>query len=394
MENTTVQILNINEVHEVASYPYGRLRCKAFFSVEFKKGKGFRSVFQTINPKTNRLNAPKKETYTSFAYQTKNEDGKINTRGIRINGNEGVNKFTSFLYKNQAALNLNDEMIKDTISTCISSIRISLAWASGDKKQLMKVLDKPLTTLESVFKTADVSLLKDFHIDIDAIKEIENNSSEDNKIKFVSKTYEIFAAPAVQQIEIKEDVTEIETSVITPAVQQIEIKENNIISFPVPKIDEIKVTGISFINTLITEIKANLKKAKDQDQNLREILFLIACEKFPTFWNSFKKSQQYSENNKRWYLLNEDDITIFKIRNNFIDIQKYCAFLDQMDILEIESLFDYIGEGGRVENIIQYQNKLEIEKTATTPTTFFNSQLDIFGNETKINKAVKQLSMF
>jgi hypothetical protein len=47
----------------VDSYPYGRLRATAFFSLEFKKGKGFRSVFQTINPKNNRLNAPKYSTY-------------------------------------------------------------------------------------------------------------------------------------------------------------------------------------------------------------------------------------------------------------------------------------------------------------------------------------------
>lgn len=48
---------------EIESYPYGRLRTKAYFSVEFSSKHGFRSVFQTVNPKNGRLNAPKKGTY-------------------------------------------------------------------------------------------------------------------------------------------------------------------------------------------------------------------------------------------------------------------------------------------------------------------------------------------
>ena len=44
-------------------YPYGRLRCTMAFSQEFKMGKGFRSVRQSTNPKTGRVNKPKKSTY-------------------------------------------------------------------------------------------------------------------------------------------------------------------------------------------------------------------------------------------------------------------------------------------------------------------------------------------
>ena len=159
-----------------------------------------------------------------------------------------------------------------------------------------------------------------------------------------------------------------------------------------------RITAVKFLDILWTDIKSNLKNADHDlmDTSNREILFLIACEKFPTFWAGFDRYQKARFTNPNSpFLVTDKNLQDFKTRNNFIDIQKYCAFLDQMDILEIESLFDYIGEGGRVENIIQYQmDILEIEKTATTPATFFNAQLDIFGNETKINKAVKQLSMF
>jgi hypothetical protein len=49
---------------EVNSYPYGRLKATAFFGLEFKRGKGFRTTFQTINPKNGKLNAVKNSTYS------------------------------------------------------------------------------------------------------------------------------------------------------------------------------------------------------------------------------------------------------------------------------------------------------------------------------------------
>lgn len=56
-------LLKTNQSHTVNNYPYGRLKCEMTFSVEFKKGKGFRAVRQSVNPKTGRINNPKKSTY-------------------------------------------------------------------------------------------------------------------------------------------------------------------------------------------------------------------------------------------------------------------------------------------------------------------------------------------
>ena len=45
-------------------YPYGRLRCTAKWWIEDNGKKGMRVCFQTINPKTGRINAVKKGTYS------------------------------------------------------------------------------------------------------------------------------------------------------------------------------------------------------------------------------------------------------------------------------------------------------------------------------------------
>lgn len=51
----------------VDDYPYGfRLRTKIRYWIETKKGKGQRSVSQTLNPKTGRWNTPKPSTYSDI----------------------------------------------------------------------------------------------------------------------------------------------------------------------------------------------------------------------------------------------------------------------------------------------------------------------------------------
>ncbi len=54
--------------YRVDSYPYGSLRCRIWFWLEFGgENKGYRFVSQTENPKNGRMNAPKKSTYARFA---------------------------------------------------------------------------------------------------------------------------------------------------------------------------------------------------------------------------------------------------------------------------------------------------------------------------------------
>jgi len=50
----------------VDNYPYGRKRTTVYFSLEFQPKKGMRTVFQSIDPRTGRLNQPKKSTYSKY----------------------------------------------------------------------------------------------------------------------------------------------------------------------------------------------------------------------------------------------------------------------------------------------------------------------------------------
>ena len=82
----------------VDNYPYGSLRTTAFFSVEFKKSKGFRNVFQTINPKNGVLNKEKKGTYSPVMLQYINEEnGHVGHEAFDMNGAEEINKGCEFM---------------------------------------------------------------------------------------------------------------------------------------------------------------------------------------------------------------------------------------------------------------------------------------------------------
>ena len=84
--------LKTTEIATSENYPYGRLKCTKTWAIEFSKSKGFRVVEQTTNPKTGRLNAPKKSTYSTVAVLT-DTDGFIRSAGFHdFNGTEEMNK--------------------------------------------------------------------------------------------------------------------------------------------------------------------------------------------------------------------------------------------------------------------------------------------------------------
>lgn len=88
-------------VATVDSYPYGRLRTTAFFGTEFKPSKGYRSTFQTINPKNGRKNAIKNSTYYTLMVLFQNtENGHYDHVGFSMDSDESINKTAKFCAEN------------------------------------------------------------------------------------------------------------------------------------------------------------------------------------------------------------------------------------------------------------------------------------------------------
>jgi hypothetical protein len=83
----------------VDDYPYGfKLRTKIRYWIEMKPGKGFRFVSQTMNPKTQRWNAPKASTYSAIA-EALFLDEKQHVHSDALTEYSGANEALDFVKK-------------------------------------------------------------------------------------------------------------------------------------------------------------------------------------------------------------------------------------------------------------------------------------------------------
>jgi hypothetical protein len=172
------KILNINQQHEVNDYPYGSLKCTAFFSVEFMPKKGFRSVFQTINPRNGRLNNPKKSTYSDFVYNyIEEETGHIKAGHMSIRSFEDVNKVAAFIASNFEALRLHTEMTKNICAVMFTSVRITSNYLPKNAIAAFELVKPHAETLLEGFKNG-TNIFDQIKIDTAGIEEIKKQASK------------------------------------------------------------------------------------------------------------------------------------------------------------------------------------------------------------------------
>jgi hypothetical protein len=168
------KVLPITGEYSTDDYPYGRLRATAKFSVEFNPKKGFRSVFQTKNPKTGRINKPKKGTYQEFLYLVQNPaNDHFEWKGTYIRGFEDINHVIDVLIKNGKDLKLTPEMIEYLYGAFFAVFRGNMMYVLNDsnKEELMPYVKDRISCFVKGMKSKSLSSIKDCKIDI---KKIDN----------------------------------------------------------------------------------------------------------------------------------------------------------------------------------------------------------------------------
>jgi hypothetical protein len=170
-----MKIKSINQKEVVTNYPYGRLQCEATFSLEFNSKKGFRSVFQTVNPKTGRLNAPKKSTYSTFAFMYIADNGHVKFGGYGISGYEDVNKVFKFISDNEKELELTSEMIEFLSLSSIACIKGNAYYTQCDTKKLLNIIDEPIRNLIGLVKKSPEVKTSDIFINTSEIQKLKED---------------------------------------------------------------------------------------------------------------------------------------------------------------------------------------------------------------------------
>lgn len=172
MSNKTpnpAQCLPTTERTAVEGYPYGyTMRTTAFYSIESKPGKGFRSVFQTINPKTGKLNAPKRSTYSPVMFNYRNEEGHVKTYAFDLYGVEGINRACEFIGANPQIF--TDEDRKTIAGQVFAHLKAStygaVAYAGAEVSDVLAILDTAVNTAVEIVKTGE-NLFSQIRVDVE-----------------------------------------------------------------------------------------------------------------------------------------------------------------------------------------------------------------------------------
>lgn len=173
MSNTTPNpsaCIPTTERTAVENYPYGYTqRTTAFYWIESKPGKGFRNVFQTINPKTGKLNAPKRSTYYPVLFKYRDEIGHIKSYAFDLYGVEGINRAAEFIGANPQIFTDSDrKIIAQQIFTHLkASTYGAVAYAGAEVSEVLAILETAVKTAAEIMKTGE-NLFAQIRVDVAA----------------------------------------------------------------------------------------------------------------------------------------------------------------------------------------------------------------------------------
>lgn len=160
---------------EVKNYPYGySLKTTLFNYIEFDVKKGYRQVTQTVNPKTGRLNAPKKSTYSPLILRYYDGAGHIRSFHFDFNGSEAINHGSKFVF--EAFQYFEEKEISYIMVHILFMIKITLKASimySGCKFEDLKPIFEPvINTLTTGLKDPKTNIFDQIILDLEKVKAV------------------------------------------------------------------------------------------------------------------------------------------------------------------------------------------------------------------------------
>lgn len=151
-------IHHISDILQNDNYPYGYKRTTATHRVEFVKGKGCRTVFRTLNPKTGRWNAEKKSTYSGPTLpSTEVSTGHFSDVGIGHSGADNINTMLWFMNDFHECFDV--DQIKDIAVTTIALTKAhahaTCIYKGSKWDDIKEYFDAPVKTLVEIANTGE-----------------------------------------------------------------------------------------------------------------------------------------------------------------------------------------------------------------------------------------------
>jgi len=169
-----METLPTKTVYKVENYPYGHtLKTDKFYSIEFTAKRGFRLVEQTLNPKTGKLNAPKKSTYSPVML-LRVENGKIRAHTEDFYDDAGKSRGYKFMFENHH--NFSVEEIKAVALYNIMLLKADIiakaTYCGSDTAKMFPLYEEAVKTLVEISKTGE-NLWNKININWEEVKALE-----------------------------------------------------------------------------------------------------------------------------------------------------------------------------------------------------------------------------
>jgi hypothetical protein len=171
LEIEKVRVFESNAKLETNDYPYGRLRATAFFSVEYNK-KGARTVFQTICPKSGRLNKPKNSTYYRAILPMQLSNGHFDYCGyLDFNGTEEMNRGVQFMADFYELFTADEikNIALDMLSMSKLNAKAMCIYAGSNWEDLKPLIDTSVRILTDIVGSGE-NLFQSCLLDVKAIE--------------------------------------------------------------------------------------------------------------------------------------------------------------------------------------------------------------------------------
>lgn len=152
-----------SDIIEVEDYPYGSKKTVCKFSLEFNPKKGFRSVKQTKNPRTDKWNKEKKSTYSDIVLMCQDLEGKIKYCHFSFYDIEKVKKFLPFLSENFNCFNATQikYLYINLYHFLIGTLRSMVIYSGSNQDDLKKIMTPALTLAKECVSNSSNNMFKD-----------------------------------------------------------------------------------------------------------------------------------------------------------------------------------------------------------------------------------------
>ena len=170
----------------VSDYPYGfRLRTTLYDSIDFDFKKGYRHVTQTVNPKNESLNKPKKSTYSDLLVRYYDEEtNHIKVLHFSFNGDKEINRAVKFIGAN---FDLFTEIEISYFTTCflamaMLSMKASVIYSGAKFEDLKPLFDPFIDRMKYGMKNLTENVF-DIFIDIEKVDSVKVPDFQPFRIK-------------------------------------------------------------------------------------------------------------------------------------------------------------------------------------------------------------------